>query len=213
MPGARLGLLRDVVAGFLDTVSEREFDPPLLALLAARGFTGIHFLHGTYEFGKDFIAKGLKPLGGGTGTGDPATWTPHWHQHAIQSKAGDIGLQEWRSVRPQLDEARLDDLAHPDFDPDLPRATILLTTGRLSGGAPVEAGNYLQAELRRERPGFEIWDREQLLHWPASSPDAGLAGSSDGPILALAGAIDARQIAYADLERRARAWLPPVPGC
>jgi hypothetical protein len=203
-------LLRDVVACFLDTVTEREFDAPLLAMLAARGFTGIHFLHGKYEFGKDVIAKGLKPLDGDTGSGDPATWA--LHQYSIQSKAGDIGLPEWRSVRPQIDEARLDDLAHPDFDPNLPRAAVLLTTGRLTGGAPVEAGSYLQAELRRGRPGFETWDREHLLDWLVSSPEAGLAGTSDGPILALAGAIDVGQITYADLERRARAWLPPVPG-
>ena len=203
-------MLRDVVVGFLDTVTEREFDAPLLALLAARGFTGIHFLHGKYEFGKDVIAKGLKPLDGDTGTGDPATWVRH--QYSIQSKAGDMGLPEWRAVRPQIDEARLDDLAHPDFDLGLPRAAVLLTTGRLTGGAPVEAGSYLQAELRRGRPGFETWDREHLLDWLVSSPEAGLAGTSDGPILALAGAVDAGQITYADLERRARAWLPPVPG-
>jgi hypothetical protein len=42
-------VLRDVIAGFLDTVTEREFDAPLLALLAARGFTDIHFTHGAFE--------------------------------------------------------------------------------------------------------------------------------------------------------------------
>src|SRR5277367_2174768 len=67
-------VLRDVVAGFLDTVTEREFDAPLIALLAARGFRDVHFLHGAFEFGKDVIAKGPKPPGGDTGTGDPASW-------------------------------------------------------------------------------------------------------------------------------------------
>lgn len=30
-----------------------------------------------FEFGKDFIAKGLKPPDGDTGTGNPAQWVPH----------------------------------------------------------------------------------------------------------------------------------------
>jgi hypothetical protein len=203
-------VLRDVVAGFLDTVTEREFDAPLIALLAARGFTDVHFLHGAFEFGKDFIAKGPKPPDSNTGAGDPASWTEH--QFAIQSKAGDLGLTEWRAVRPQLDEARLDDLAHPAFDRELPRAAVLVTTGRLTGGAGVQAGDYRASERRRGRPDFEVWDRERLLEWLADSPEAGLAGTSDGPVLALAGAIDAGTVTLAALEQRSRAWLPAVPG-
>lgn len=147
-------MLRDVVAGFIDTLTEREFDAPLIALLAARGFTDVHFLHGAFEFGKDFIAKGVKPADGDTGTGEPSSWTRH--QFAIQSKAGNLGLTEWRAVRPQLDEARLDDLAHPAFDQALPRAAVLVTTGRLVGGAAVQAQSYREAERCRGRPDFEV---------------------------------------------------------
>jgi hypothetical protein len=203
-------VLRDVVAGFLDTVTEREFDAPLIALLAARGFTDVHFLHGAFEFGKDVIAKGPKPLDGDTGTGDPASWAEH--QFAIQSKAGDLGLAEWRAVRPQIDEARLDGLAHPAFDRELPRAAVLVTTGRLTGDAPLQADSHRASELRWGRPGFEVWDRERLLEWLADSPEAGLAGTSDGPVLALAGAIDEGTVTFAALERRGRAWLPAAPG-
>ena len=203
-------MLRDVVAGFLDTVTEREFDAPLISLLAARGFTDVHFLHGAFEFGKDFVAKGVKPADGDTGTGDPSSWIRH--QFAIQSKAGDLGLTQWREVRPQLDEARLDDLAHPSLDRELPRAAVLVTTGRLIGAAAVQAADYRAAERRRGRPDFEVWDRERLLEWLVDSPEAGLAGTNDGPVLALAGAIDAGEITFATLERRARAWLPAVPG-
>jgi hypothetical protein len=202
-------VLRDVVAGFLDTVTEREFDAPLLALLAARGFTDVHFIHGGFEFGKDVIAKGLKPPDGDTGTRNPATWRTH--QYAIQSKAGDLNLAAWREIRAQIDEARLYGLAHPSFSRDLPRAAVLLTTGRLTGGAAVQAEDYRATERSEGRPDFEVWDRETLLDWLTISPEAGLAGTSDGPVLALAGAIDADQVTLADLERRGRAWLPPVP--
>ena len=203
-------MLRNVVAGFLDTVTEREFDAPVLGLLAARGFTDIHFIHGLFEFGKDVIAKGLKPSDGDTGTGDPASWITH--QYAIQSKAGDLNLAAWREIRAQIDEARLYGLAHPSFSRALPRAAVLLTTGRLTGGAAVQAEDYRTTERHEGRPDFEVWDREHLIGWLTSSPEAGLAGTSDGPVLALAGAIDAGQATLADMERRGRAWLPPVPG-
>lgn len=141
---------------------------------------------------------------------DPASWVNH--QYATQSKAGNLGLPGWREVRPQLDEARLDDLGHPAFDPGLPRAAVLVTTGCLTGAAPVQADSYLAAEFARGRPGFEVWDREILLDWLTDSPEAGLAGTSDGPVLALAGAIDEGTVTFAALEHRARARLPAVPG-
>ena len=89
---------------------------------------------------------------------------------------------------------------------------MLVTTGRLTGGAAVQAGAYREAERRHGRPDFEVWDRERLMEWLVDSPEAGLAGTSDGPVLALADAIDAGDITLAALERRARVWLPAVPG-
>lgn len=203
-------MLRDVVATFLDTASEREFDAPLLALLSARGFDDIHFLHGVFEFGKDFIAKGPKPPNQDVGEGDPIQWVRH--QFALQSKAGDIGLPAWREVRPQMDEARLNDLAHPDFDTTLPRAGVLVLTGRLVGGATLEAQSYRVSEVGHGRPDFEVWDRETLLAWLADSPEVGLAGTSDGPLLTVSGAIDAGSITLGQLEQFSRRWLPPAPG-
>jgi hypothetical protein len=202
-------MLRDVVAAFLDSVTEREFDAPLLALLNARGFDDVHFLHGAFEFGKDFIAKGLKPPNADVGSGDAATWTRH--QFALQSKAGNLGLGEWRDVRQQLDEARLDGIAHPSFDTTLPRAGVVVVTGRLTGGAPAQAQSYRDAERSHGRPDFEVWDRETLLRWLVDAPEVGLAGTSDGPMLTLLGAIDAGTVTLPNLERHTRSWLPPDP--
>jgi hypothetical protein len=137
--------------------TEREFDAPLLTLLAARGFTDIHFIHGGFEFGKDVIAKGLKPPDGDTGAGDPVLLITH--QYAIPSKAGDLNLAAWWEIRAQIDEARLYGLAHPSFTPALQRAAVLLTTGRLTGGAAVQAEDYRATERREGRPDFDVWDR------------------------------------------------------
>jgi hypothetical protein len=50
-------MLGAVVEHFLDHVSEREFDAPFIALLLKLGFRDVHYLHGQYEFGKDFILE------------------------------------------------------------------------------------------------------------------------------------------------------------
>ena len=50
-------MLDDVLGRYLDDLEEREFDAPFMALLRSMRYEDIHFLHGTFEFGKDFIAK------------------------------------------------------------------------------------------------------------------------------------------------------------
>ena len=50
-------MLDDVIGNYIDSLTEREFDAPFMALLRLHGFDDIHFLHGSFEFGKDFIAK------------------------------------------------------------------------------------------------------------------------------------------------------------
>src|SRR5207244_5826618 len=114
-------MLDNAIAGFLAAVTEREFDEPLLALLRARGFDDIHYLHGSVEFGKDVIAKAERE---GERT-----------QFVIQSKAGDVNLGGWTSIAGQLDLLRNDRHAHPNFNETLPRQAVLLLTGRLTGGA------------------------------------------------------------------------------
>lgn len=104
-------MLAAVVEHFLDRVTERDFDAPFIALLRKLGFTDVHYLHGQYEFGKDFIGQkteGAQVL-----------------QFAFQSKAGDLNLGDWGKGTPQLDLLRTDTLAHPGFDAALPRRGVL----------------------------------------------------------------------------------------
>src|ERR1700730_10285137 len=105
------GMLGGVVDHYLQGVSEREFDMPLMALLVSRRFYDIHKTHGAFEFGKDFIAKRED---------DGVVY-----QYAIQSKAGDINLGAWRGVRSQIDEARYNRIAHPSYSQSLPRKVVL----------------------------------------------------------------------------------------
>jgi hypothetical protein len=189
-------MLRAVVTTFLENLTEREFDAPLLALLSSQGFTDIHFIHGGFEFGKDVIAKRLDA--------DGATL----RQYSIQSKAGDIGQSEWRAVRPQLDECEYNTRAHPSFDADLQRVAVLVTTGILKGSAPVDAQEFKAACEKRGLADFQVWDRDTLLEWLCQEPSLGLAElSAQDDLAALLGSIARHQVTEPMLERHTRAWL------
>lgn len=191
-------MLHGVVGVFLNSVSEREFDPVVLALLAARGFVDVHFIHGSYEFGKDVIAKRPDPVTGAL------------QQYAIQAKAGDIGQPEWRAVRPQLDEAGYNTRAHPNFDKTLPRVAVLLTTGRLKGAAAVDAQEYADSAGARGLARVEVWDKETLTSWLVSDPAAAMLTLADQVELQRVVA-DVRSGSFDEpqLERYSRRWGEP----
>lgn len=194
-------MLRDVVGNFLDSLTEREFDGPLLAILSARGFTDVHFIHGAFEFGKDVVAKKAHPDTGVV------------RQYVIQSKAGDIGVPEWRAVRPQLEECEYNTLGHPSFDATLPRVAVLVTTGRLKGGAPADAAEYRKSVQARGLADLEIWDRFDLIEWICEDPELGIAGETVqvGLMSVLTNVLD-KGVTDRRLENYARSWLPPAGG-
>ncbi len=188
-------MLRDVLKTFLSSLTEREFDAPLLAMLGSDGFENVHFIHGSYEFGKDVIGQRV----------DPATGARK--QYVIQSKAGDIGLPEWRAVRPQLEEAAYSTRAHPDFDAALPRVVVLVTTGRIKGQAPVDAQDF-EAHLLSHTPPveFDTWDDERIVERLSRDPAIGLAGSEAHALDAAVAGVRARSFTETDLERFSRRW-------
>jgi hypothetical protein len=187
------GWLADALADFLDNVTERGFDAPFLAILRACGHEHCHQLHGNYEFGKDFISQSLGPTGK--------------RQWMFQSKAGNINLSAWQQVRLQLDEMRTNSIAHPAFNTSLPKVPVLVTTGRLVGGAGPAAQQY-DGFLRSQGEGsFEVWDRERLLELLMSSPEAGLVGWNEPQFLAILDRIESRSVRDRDLEVFSRSWL------
>jgi hypothetical protein len=185
-------MIADVIGNYLDNLEEREFDAPFMALLRAMGFHDIHFLHGTFEFGKDFIAKRTQP---------------ELTQFAFQTKAGDIGLSVWNECRGQVDMLRTNSLAHPDFDSSIPRQVVLVTTGRLVGGAPLAAQQYREHLIHLREAGFETWDRETLVDLIGRSPEVGLANGTSDALLSLIGGIGEATIGESDLEKFSRRWF------
>lgn len=138
---------RSVFEGWIVGLDERGFDTPLLALLRSHGFYDIHFTHGQYEFGKDFVAKRVEQ--------DRVV------QYAFQSKSGDIGGGVWDSVFAQLFEAAGGRLAHPNFDTAADRHCVLVTTGRLKGKA-IQSANDFKVRMADEAD-FTTWDCDYLL--------------------------------------------------
>ena len=141
--------LVDAVAGYVENLTEREFDAPFIALLYRLGYTRVHLVHGPYEFGKDFIAQREE-----NGT---------LHQYCFQSKAGDLGTSGWRDVSQQVEAMRTGSVVHPDFDPALHRRLVVVTNGRLKGGAGTEFQNYNEYHSGRGESPAELWDIDHLV--------------------------------------------------
>lgn len=187
-------MLRSVLENFVDTLSEREFDIPLLCLLLNDGFHDIHYLHGNFEFGKDFIAKKVKD-------GTPV-------QYVFQSKAGDIDLRGWRELKTQVDEMRTNYLAHPNYDKTLPLATVAVVTGRFVGGAALSAQEYNDRCRECGEVGFEVWDKDRLIEMILAT-DPTLSGLSSGgsPFLQIVGTIRNDGGNFIEIERYSRGWV------
>lgn len=189
-------MIESVIGSYLDSLEEREFDEPFMALLRANGFTEIHFLHGAFEFGKDFIGRGLD-------AGTPC-------QFCFQTKAGNIGISDWGEARRQIDEMRTNKIAHAAFDRNIPVRVVFVTTGRLVGAARAASQEYRDYLKTLGEIDFTVWEREDLIEKMSHSPEVGLAGSSEGPLHAALGKIDAGEMDLLELERFSRRWLTPL---
>ncbi len=143
-------MLKNVLGVYLDKMTERQLDLPLLLLLPAMGYFDVHFTHGAEEHGKDFIAKKRD--------------NDEVIQYAIQSKIKDINLTAWRDVRPQVIEAMTNGLSHPNFDRALPRRVVLITTGDLVGGAKTSVQDFNRDFVQSiHQSPLLFWGKQNLI--------------------------------------------------
>jgi hypothetical protein len=187
-------LLDDAVAAFLDGISiERSFDEPFMALLRAEGFTDIHLIHGLFEMGKDVIAR------------------REGEQWVFQTKAGDVNLASFRDIRNQLYDARMSDIAAPGFDKHATRVAVLVTTGRLVGGANAAAQEYADKAVERGEPHVFFWQKDTLVGKFSGNADAALRTSVDGQLHSVLGAIGDESVDMDAIEAFSRRWLSWEP--
>lgn len=193
-------MLRNVLEGYFNSLTEREFDVPFMCLLLEESYYDIHFLHGNYEFGKDFIAK--KQVNGKT------------IQFVFQSKAGDINSTDWREIAYQCEEARTNLLAHPNFDVNADKQTILVTTGRLVGGAALAAQQFDERCKNLGEIGLDVWDENTLIE-KLIKCDVGLSGINgvDTDFIGIITLIKQDNVNFKIIEQFSRTWkvtLEPI---
>jgi len=187
-------VLINVIEDYLSSLAEREFDTPFYCLLLSSGFFDIHFTHGVFEFGKDFIAKR-----------DEAGVIV---QYAFQTKAGNINNSEWRNIRGQIEEMRINNLAHPNYSSYGSRKFILVTTGELVGIASTSAQQYDQHLRKIGESGFEIWDKRNIvdmfltMDFIVSAP-----GDHTANFMSLMASIRSSQGSFRDIEIYSRFWV------
>jgi len=131
-------MLRKVVEDYLESISEVQFFLPFSSLLLLKGYYDVHIIHGSSEFGKDIIAKKDENDG-------PV-------QCVFQLKAGDVNLAKYRDeIQPQLLEAVVNNLSHPNFDPSLTKKVFFVTTGIIKPPATLafqEFNNFIQTKYK-----------------------------------------------------------------
>lgn len=182
-------MLESVIESYIDTLREREFDAPFNAILHGLDFYDVHCIHGTFEFGKDFVAKRKE--------GDTV------FQYAIQTKADSVSLSNWRStIRGQLDSAVRVPLAHPSYDTNLRRKVVLCCTKKLEGSVNIETEAYRNEVRGIFDIDFEVWDGNRIIEFITSIGIGTLLHSTlkkSGRLLQLIGSIREDEATIADL--------------
>ncbi len=87
--------------------------------------------------------------------------------------------------------------------------SVLVTTGRLVGGAALAAQDYAKHIGKLGETQFETWDKEDLVALISTSPEAGLAGATSAELLSIVGKIEESSITDSQLEEFSRRWFAP----
>lgn len=166
-----------------------------MGILQNEGFYDIHFIHGNYEFGKDFIAK-------------KDDYDGQVIQYAFQSKAGDVDTGDWRAIREQIEDIVFGGLAHPNYDSDAPLQVGLVITGRLIGASSLSAQAFDEYCKSRGCLGFNVWDSNKLIEaiTRTGPAEAGLAANTAGFQLIL-GIIRTNKCTFSELEKYSLNWV------
>lgn len=186
-------MLSNVIGAYLDSLSsEREFDAPFVAILRTQGFYDIHCIHGSYEFGKDFIAKRAE-------TGEVV-------QYTLQSKLGDIDKSTWeRDVRPQAETMAFTPLGHPNLDSSCRQLSVVVITGDFKGQAATQAQTYSASRQERHLPPLVIWTKSELIEM-VMQPACLLYYSDLAALLSVASQAKEGLLDVDDIEKFSRRW-------
>ena len=147
-------MLRKLIENWLDSVSERSYQPVFCQLLMAQGYTVLHSTrHCPIEYGKDVLA--IAPDGIACA-------------YQLKGNPGSrLTLAQYRGIAPQLFELVNQGIEHPQIPNDRPHRSYLVTNGQIE--EEVQQA-IVQQNATNVRDGFsdrklETISRDQLLEW------------------------------------------------
>ncbi len=141
-------MLEKLLENWLDSASERSYQPAFVQMLSARGYTVVHSTrHAALEFGKDVLA--VAPSGIGC---------------AYQLKGnpgGRMGLAAFRRIQPQLVQLMSQAIVFPGF-PTRPHRSYLVSNGYFDEEVQRAADDLNRAGYRSR---LTLISRGDLLAW------------------------------------------------
>jgi hypothetical protein len=150
-------VLERLIENWLDSAGERTYQPIFCQMLAKQGYTVVHSTrHCPMEYGKDVIA--IHPDG-----------TPC----AFQLKGnpgGRLTLNQYRTIAPQLQELRNQQIEHPAISKDKPHRSFLVTNGEIEEEVQqaIEQENAANVRDGYANRKLETIARGQLFDWAKS---------------------------------------------
>jgi hypothetical protein len=140
-------MIERVIENWLINSDERGYQIPFCQLLNLKNYKIVHVsTHGPFEQGKDIIALDSE--------GKPC---------AFQLKAGDISLDRWRKIRPEVEELLDIPINHPSIDKTIPHKAILVTNGTLSDPVRREIDDRNESRKRKAQTVLDVITRGELL--------------------------------------------------
>jgi len=115
-------------------------------------------------------------------------------------------------VRQQVDAMRTGSVVHPDFDPSLRRRLVVVTNGRLKGGAGVEFQDYDRHHRNRGEAPTELWDIDWLVPQFEAVLVEGVPARDRARTMEMLGRLGQGAGSRLDLRGYTRAWFQPGLG-
>lgn len=141
------GMLERVIENWLTNTDERGYQIPFCQVLSLKGFKIVHIsTHGPFEQGKDIIALDSE--------GVPC---------AFQLKAGDVSLDRWRQIRPEIEELLDIPIIHPSIAKTVPHKSFFVLSGNLSDPVRREIDDRNEQRKREGKLTLTTIVKGQLL--------------------------------------------------
>lgn len=142
-------MIERAIENWLTKTNERNYQAAFCQVLMHQGHRVLYSSsHGPMEQGKDIITVG-----------------PDGEYHAYQTKTGDVGLSEWRSIEGEIHELTELPINYPGVDKSKIHKAYLVTNGTITDPVRVQIADRNDDNVRKNRQyaQLEVICRDALL--------------------------------------------------